>query len=143
MGSFQGFSRRNYLSERVVWKCDIENDDLTAIIRKLNTISKENIEDIETLIKKLQILDEIWQSLLEEPKDLIKGFIPIFDSLIREGYPDYEFDHSEIEDFIRERVKELISPTEEAVIEISPITEPTRQREMKIGTDTYEIRNSL
>jgi len=139
---FRAFQEGTTLAERVVWKTDIENDDITATIRKLNTISKENIEGIETLIKKLQILDEIWQSLLEEPRDLVKGFVPIFDGLIREGYPDYEFDHSEIEDFISERVKELISPTEETVIEPGPITEPTRPREMKIGTDTYEIRNS-
>ena len=142
---FRAFQKDTTMPERVVWKTDIENDDITATLRRLNTISKENIEDIETLIKKLQILDEIWQSLLDEPKDLVKGFIPIFDSLIREGYPDYEFDHSEIEDFIKERVKELISPTGEAVIEPSPIETTTwrgaRPREMKIGTDTYEIRN--
>ena len=139
---FRAFQEGTTMAERTVWKTDIENDDITATIRRLNTISKENIGDIETLIKKLQILDEIWQSLLDEPKDLVKGFVPVFDGLIREGYPGYEFEHSEIEDFIRERVKELISPTEEAVIEISPITEPSRPREMKIGTDTYEIRNS-
>jgi len=139
---FRAFQEGTTMAERTVWKADIENDDITATIRRLNTISKENIGDIETLIKKLQILDEIWQSLLDEPKDLVKGFVPVFDGLIREGYPGYEFEHSEIEDFIRERVKELISPTEEAVIEISPITEPSRPREMKIGTDIYEIRNS-
>jgi len=139
---FRAFQEGTTMAERVVWKVDIENDEITAIIRRLNTISKENIGDIETLIKKLQILDEIWQSLLDEPKDLVKGFIPVFDSLIREGYPDYEFDHSEIEDFIKERVKELISPAGEAIIEIGPSTEPSRPREMKIGTNTYEIRNS-
>lgn len=140
---FRAFQEGTTLAERVVWKTDIENDDITAIIRRLNTISKDNIEDIETLIKKLQILDEIWQSLLDEPKDLVKGFIPVFDNLIREGYPDYEFELSEIEDFIKERVKDLISPTEEVVIEPETTTwKGAYQREMKIGTDTYEIRNS-
>lgn len=140
---FRAFQKDTTMPERVVWKIDIENDDITATIRRLNTISKENIGDIETLIKKLQILDEIWQSLLDEPKDLVKGFVPVFDSLIREGYPDYEFDYSEIEDFIKERVKELISPTEEVIIEPEPATwKGTYQREMKIGTDTYEIGKS-
>lgn len=145
---FRAFQKDTTMPERVVWKTDIENDDVTATIRRLNTISKENIGHIETLIKKLQILDEIWQSLLDEPRDLVKGFIPVFDSLIREGYPDYIFDDSEIEDFIKERVKELIFPREEAPIEPGPLIEPTtllrgaRPREMKIGTDTYEIKNS-
>lgn len=144
---FRAFQEGTTMSERIVWKTDIENDELTASVRRLNTISKDNIDDIEKLIKKLQILDEIWHSLLDEPKDLVKGFIPVFESLIKEGYPEYEFEQTEIEDFIKERVKELISPIEETVIETIPITEPTERRgaqprKMKIGTDIYEIRNS-
>ncbi len=144
---FRAFQEGTTMAERIVWKTDIENDDITATIRRLNTISKGNIADIEKLIKKLQILDEIWHSLLDEPKDLVRGFIPVFDNLIKEGYPEYEFDQTEIEDFIKERVKELISPTEETIIEPIPITEPTERRgahprKMKVGTDTYEIRYS-
>jgi hypothetical protein len=144
---FRAFQEGTTMAERIVWKTDIENDDITATIRRLNTISKESITDIEKLIKKLQILDEIWHSLLDEPKDLVRGFIPVFDNLIKEGYPEYEFDQTEIEDFIKERAKELISPTEESIIEPVPITEPTgwrgaQPRKMNVETDTYEIRNS-
>lgn len=144
---FRAFQECTTMAEQIVWKTDIENDDITATIRKLNTISKENITDIEKLIKKLQILDEIWHSLLDEPKDLVRGFIPVFDNLIKEGYPEYEFDQTEIEDFIKERVKELISPTEEPIMEPLSITEPTewmgaQQRKMNIETDTYKIRHS-
>ena len=143
---FRAFQEGTTMAERIVWKTDMENDEITATIRRLNTISKENITDIENLIKKLQILDEIWHSLLDEPKDLVRGFIPIFESLIKEGYPEYEFDQTEIEDFIKERVKELVSPTEEVVIEPIPIAETMgrgiQPRKMKIGTDSYEIRNS-
>lgn len=143
---FRAFQEGTTLAERLVWKIDVEKDDITACIRRLNTISKGNIGDIEKLIKKLHILDEIWQSLLDEPKDVAKGFIPVFDSLIKEGYPDYQFDQSEIEDFIKERVKELISPTG---VEPEPIQTPepgegkvTHPQKMKIGADTYDIRNS-
>ena len=144
---FRAFEEGTTLAERIVWKIDIENDDTTATIRRLNTISKRNIADIEKLIKKQQILDEIWRSLLFEPKDLVRGFIPVFDSLINEGYSEYEFGQSEIEDFIEERVKELVSPKGDTVIEPVPIKEPPKwedhpQRKMKVGTDTYEIKYS-
>ena len=143
---FRAFQEGTTMAERIVWKNDVENDDITATIRRLNTISKENITDIENLIKKLQILDEIWHSLLDEPKGLVRGFIPVFDNLIKEGYPEYEFDQTEMEDFIKERVKELVSPAEEVIVE-PPITEPTehigvRPRKMKVGKDTHEIRKS-
>jgi len=74
------------MSERIVWKIDIESDELTASVRRLNTVSKNHIEK---LIKKLQILDEIWQSLVDEPDEIIKGLIPVFENaaewLIRKG----------------------------------------------------------
>lgn len=143
---FRAFQEGTTMSERTVWKIDIESDEQTASIRRLNTISKDNIENIENLIKKLQILDEIWKSLLDEPEEMIRGLIPIFDRLIKEGYPDYKFESPEIEDFLRERTKELITPPGE--IEVVPHPEPsvwegTRPRKMKIGSNTYEIRNSF
>lgn len=142
---FRAFQEGTTMEERIVWKTDIESDKQTASIRRLNTISKENIQNIENLIKKLQILDEIWQSLVDEPEEMIRGLIPVFNRLIKEGYPDYEFESPEIEDFLRERIKELITPVEEEVI---PPPEPpvwggTRPRKMKIGSNTYEIRNSF
>jgi hypothetical protein len=141
---FRAFQEGTTMSERIVWKTDIESDEQTASIRRLNTISKDNIENIENLIKKLQILDEIWQSLLDEPGEMIRGLLPVFGRLIKEGYPDYEFESMEVEDFLRERIKELITPIEE--IEYVPPEAPTwegaRPRRMKIGGDTFEIRNS-
>jgi len=142
---FRAFQEGTTISERIVWKIDIESDELTASIRRLNTISKDNINDIEKLIKKLQILDEIWQSLVDEPNEIIKGLIPVFKKLIKEGYPDYEFESIEIEDFLKERIKELITPAEETEYISPPETSAWgrgQPRRMKIGSDVFEIRNS-
>ncbi len=142
---FRAFQEGTTMSERIVWKTDIESDELSATIRKLNTISKANIENIENLIKKLRILDEIWQSLVDEPKEMIRGLIPVFDKLIKEGYPDYEFESLEIEDFLKEKIKELITP--ESMGEgggVGPIEPPIvpPPRKVRIGNDTFKIRNS-
>jgi len=142
---FRAFQEGTTMSERIVWKIDIESDELTASVRRLNTVSKDNIDVIEKLIKKLQILDEIWQSLVDEPDEIIKGLTPVFEKLIKEGYPDYEFESMEIEDFLKERIKELITPTEETEY-VSPSEtsawEGGQPRRMKIGSDVFEIRNS-
>lgn len=143
---FRAFQEGTTIAERIVWKTDVENDDLTAVVRRLNTISKENIENIEILIKKLQILDEIWQSLLDEPKEMIKGLIPVFHGLINEGYPNYDFETSDIEDFIKERIRELISPPNQIVPELGVEPESVqfaeRPRKMRIEHDVFEIRCS-
>jgi predicted type IV restriction endonuclease len=141
---FRAFQEGTTMAERIVWKVDLESEEITASIRRLNTISKNNIENIEILIRKQQILDEIWRSLLEEPKELIEGLIPVFDKLIKEGYQEYDFTSIEIEDFLKEKVRELISAPKEitGVAESDISKEEERPRKMEIGKDIFEIRNS-
>jgi hypothetical protein len=70
----------------------------------------------------------------------------VFEKLIKEGYPKYEFASLEMEDFIKEKVRELISPPTETVIEGTTQPESFEERvrhgKMKIGKDVFEIRNS-
>ncbi len=141
---FRAFQEGTTMAERIVWKTDIENDEVTAIVRRLSTISRDHIGDIDKLIEKLQILDEIWQSLLDEPKNLSKGFVPVFEDLIREGYPDYDFGATELEDFIQERVKEMFSPQADTPTRIPepPEWKPTGRRSMTIDRQPFEVRNS-
>ena len=145
---FRTFEEGKPIAKRIVWKIDIENDDITASVKRLNTISKENIEDIEMLNEKLQILDKVWLTFLEEPRDLIMGLIPIFQNLIKEGYPQYSFGSPELEDFIKERVQQLLLPSSQEFDEL-PVEEPAqekgvseRQQKMRLGKDSWEIRSS-
>jgi hypothetical protein len=142
---FRAFKTGIPVVERIVLRVDIENDDPTAINRKLGTISKENVENIENLIEKHKILDKIWQSLFDEPKEMIKGLVPIFEKLIREDYPDYTIEPSEIEDFMNERINELVLPKPTpAPIENPPHlpVPPNHPKIIRINGDSYEIRFS-
>jgi hypothetical protein len=144
----RSFEEGTTLTERIVWKTDLENEELPAVLRKIATISKANIEQIEVLVKKVQILDEIWQSLLDEPEEMIKGLMPVVKSIISQGYPDYRFEDTEIEDLLKERVKEIISgPSEEETPSETPI-EPISwrgesPRKMKLKGEVFELRNSF
>ncbi len=142
----RSFKEGTPVSERIVWKTDLENEELPAVIRKLTTISKTNIEHLEVLVKKVQILDEIWQSLLEEPKEMIKGLIPVVKSIITQGYSEYQFEDKEIEDFLRERIKKIISgQSEEGALpdtSMEPISLRSEgPRKMKLKDEFFEIRN--
>jgi hypothetical protein len=144
----RSFEEGTTLTERIVWKIDLENEELPAVLRKITAISKTNIEHIEALVKKVQILDEIWQSLLDEPEEMIKGLMPVVKSIISQGYPDYQFEDTEIEDLLKERVKEIISgPSgEEASFEISREPIPWREgrpRKMKLKGEVFKLRNSF
>ncbi len=144
----RSFEEGTTLTERIVWKTDLENEEMPAVLRKITTISKENIEHIEVLVRKVQILDEIWQSLLDEPEELIRGLMPVVKSLISQGYPGYQFEDTELEDLLKERVKEIISGPPEGVKEIEIPGEPIllrggSPRKMKLKGEVFELRNSF
>ncbi len=139
----RSFEEGTPLSERIVWKVDLEDEELTSVIRRLTTISKTNIENIELLVKKIQILDEIWQSLLEEPEEMIKGLIPVVRSIIVQGYPGYQFEDTEIEDLLKERLKEIILGISEEIpyeTSIEPISGKDSLRKMKLKGEVFEFR---
>ncbi|MBU2436521.1 MAG: hypothetical protein KKE55_02345 [Candidatus Omnitrophica bacterium] len=145
----RSFEEGTTVTERIVWKTDLENEELPAVLRKITTISKTNIEHIENLVKKVQILDEIWQSLLDEPEEMIKGLMPVVKSIISQGYPDYQFEDTEIEDLLKERVKEIISgpsgegTSSETSIESIPWRGGGSPRKMKLKGEVFELRNSF
>jgi hypothetical protein len=143
----RSFEEGTSLTERIVWKADLENEELPAVSRKIVTISKTNIEHIEVLVKKAQILDEIWQSLLDEPEEMIKGLMPVVKSIISQGYPDYQFEDTEIEDLLKERIKEIISgPSKDETLYDTSIESISWRREsprkMKLKGEVFEIQNS-
>ena len=144
----RSFEEGTTLTDRIVWKTDLENEELPAIIRKITTVSKTKIEHIEVLVKKAQILDEIWQSLLDEPEEMIKGLMPVVKLIITQGYPDYQFEDTEIEDLLKERVKEIISgPSEEETPSEAPIETISWRsgspRKMKLKGEIFELRKSF
>lgn len=148
----RSFVKDTTLTMRAIWKADLENEELPDAIRKIASISKTNIEHtmeyIEVSAKKIQILDEIWRSLLDEPEEIIKGLMPVIKSIISQSYPDSPFEDTEIEDFLKERVKEIISclSEEEAQTETPIESIPWRggsPRKMKLKGEAFELRNSF
>jgi len=79
---------------------------------------------------------------------MIKGLMPVVKLIITQGYPDYQFEDTEIEDLLKERVKEIISgPSEEETPSEAPI-EPISwrsgsPRKMKLKGEVFELRNSF
>lgn len=139
----RSFEEGTTLMERVVWKVDLEDKDLAGAIRKFNTISKGEIERIEALVRKIQILEEVWHSFLEEPKEIIKGLTSVFQSIIKQRYSNYNFDDVEIQEFIGEKFMEILSiPERELSFEGEEERVEGRPRRIKLPGESYEIRKS-
>jgi len=144
----RSFEEGTTLAERVVWRADLENEELPSLSRKLATVSRSGVEQIEVLVKKVEILDEIWQSLLDEPENMIKAVIPLVKSTIAQGYPAYQFEETEIEDLLRERIQAMVTPSPEAAIpsgaDAEPVARPKGEgrRRMKLAGQVSELRYS-
>ena len=135
---FRSFEEGTTVEQRTIWKVDIFEDHKTTILSRLNTITKDNIEKVDSLVNKLQILDQIWKEIIEDPTYFVKGLSQAVDTLCRERCPDEHFDQIEIEDFLQERIDNLLSPKEETLptpkVKPTPIT-GTEAEKIKINRD--------
>ncbi len=139
----RSFEEGKTLSERIIWKADLESEPLTAVCRKLTTISEVKIHQIETLVKRVQILDEIWESLLSNPEGIVEGLVPVVESLVNQGYSEHQFDIAEVEDFLWERVNELLSPSEDDPPKTTEITSGHGDiRQIELPGEAFDIRNA-
>jgi hypothetical protein len=143
----RAFEEGTTLRERIIWEADLENEDLSAAFRKISTLSKTNIENIEVLVKKPQILNEIWQSLiLNKPEEIIKGLIPVVKSMISQGYKDYHFEDEEIESLLKEKIEIVSDRLEEASLTETPVEFVSQNKKtpqkMKLGDKVFEINNA-
>jgi ribosomal protein L36 len=140
---FKSFQKDTSISERIIWKVNLENEELSEASRKLVTISKTNIENIEFLVKKNEILNDVWQSLVkEQPKEMIKSLLSFVKSIITQDYPGYHFEDSEIENFLEGKIAKIAEmfsrlPGKEP----SPGDESSSKgpRRMKIKNEIFEF----
>jgi hypothetical protein len=74
--------------------------------------------------------------------------MPVVKSIISRDYLDYQFEDTEIEDLLKEKVKEIISGTsEEETLTETPTETISRRgespRKMKLKGEIFELRNSF
>ena len=141
---FKTFEKNTTFRDRKVWAVDIENEDKTAVERKLNTIAKNNIHEIKKLIEKMSMLDEVWESLKNDPTKIAPVIAPVFDNLIKEAYPKCQISQDEIKDFIAEKIKDLFNiktdiPEDEVVNEDQHGGKP---EEMTIKNEKFKIQKA-
>ena len=107
---FRTFLKGTTLKERIIWEIDFEKDSKDLINSKLKTIDYNNIENLEKLIKKDEILGNAWQNLLNNPEYLFPKLGHIFKDSIDVNSIDAEFQDEEIESYLKIRFNELIAP---------------------------------
>jgi hypothetical protein len=90
-------------------------------------------------------LDEIWQSLLDEPEEMIKALTPVIQSTILQVYSNYQFEDAEIESLLKERIKGIASqppePSEPETEPAGPSSGGSSQKRMKLADEVYPLHS--
>jgi predicted type IV restriction endonuclease len=141
---FRSFQEGTNIKERIIWRINIENDDINEIIRKLEIIKKENIENIEENIKnlkKLENLERVWDIFIKDK--LINYFATTF----KEYFPNYESNLNEIKEFLNKKIEltKYIQTTEQQLKTIEDTITfndiPKLPFRIKIEKDEYYIKH--
>ncbi|WP_027003101.1 type I restriction enzyme HsdR N-terminal domain-containing protein [Hugenholtzia roseola] len=100
-------------SERVVWIADLEKDDTNFgnTIKKLITISYDNIEKLESSIQTIMLLESTWTTVCPTSQDLVKLVSSFVRDKVNTENPNFLIDFSDIENFVEGKISELFDIT--------------------------------
>lgn len=104
----KSFEEDTKISDRIVWKINLEKDDLTYCKERLDSISKNNIKNLdrsELFNIKQNILNKSWSSLKENPNLIIKNVLSCMKEILNDNQQSkITISDQEIEDFIKQYI---------------------------------------
>jgi len=114
-------------NERIVWIADLEKteNEISNIIKKLVTVSYENIEKLESSIQRIKVLESVWTSLCPNPEELIKLISYSVKEKAKKENPSITMEISDIETFVESKITELFDvnlPEKENIVKITEDT---------------------
>ena len=94
-------------AERIVWIADLKTESIENVSRKISSFSYQNIEKLTTLIELSKTLELVWDSLIENTRDIGKVVAEQIKSRLQKDYPKTKIDAEEIEKFVLGKLTEL------------------------------------
>ena len=80
-------------AERIVWIADLKTESIENVSRKISSFSYQNIEKLATLIELSKNLELVWDSLIENTRDIGKVVAEQIKSRLRKDYPKTKIEH--------------------------------------------------
>lgn len=93
--------------DRIARQINLLKDDIGKCCNFLNYLRYEKIEDLKDETKKYKLLEETWQTILNDQNELIKPLIKALQNKLLASHPDNDFQQMELEDFVSNKTSEL------------------------------------
>jgi len=132
-------------ADRVVWSIDVFEGEPEDSIRYLRQISRDMIPNLEKIRAYLSAFDTVWETVLQKPELIVKGLTSVVVEEMKESHPSIEFESDDLQEFLFDRVTELIEPSEVQVISGTPTSVPVITQsltEMKIDGTRFPVTKS-
>ncbi|MCM8774718.1 MAG: hypothetical protein NC820_08350, partial [Candidatus Omnitrophica bacterium] len=142
---FKSFEEGKSIRERVIWKINIQEDSEERIFKRLQTISKEGIDNLDILLEKEKLLEQTWNDIfISSDSNLIKAMLGVIKNKLISGKQIEELMPSdeEVEEFVRMKLKENFFG-QQPVIEEPPITISGERKGIKIKGEFIPIDSSF
>lgn len=86
--------------QRVVWSINFEKDNPEDALVKLDTLTFQNIDNLNELTKKLKTLDRVWTEIINDRDLLANVLSKVIQDKIKESNQNLAFSSNEIKDYI-------------------------------------------
>ncbi len=93
--------------DRIVWEVDLEVDKPEFVAQSLKSFSYQNIDLLDTLLKKSKLLDDVWKSSIKTTDDIIALVSDIIYNKVKKSNPGFKIESSDIQAYTRNKIDEL------------------------------------
>lgn len=130
--------------ERIIWRVDTESDHMQTLLRNLNLLDRQNIGKLEEIVSKLNNLYKAWSVLIEDSDAFGNAIAPVLKRFASKE-SSFIYEDEEIESFVKEKLQELLSPSEDLSSETTHVdTERNSQdsekyTRMYLGNERFDI----
>ncbi|MCY0908771.1 MAG: type I restriction endonuclease [Sulfobacillus thermotolerans] len=137
------FKQGTRSTDRIIWTADLENETPNSLLRKLSMLHRTHISELDSLVQKAQLVEEVWTSILADPKQFGLAISPVVQDMLRDAYPEFDFSLEELQDYLTEKVEELL---QNSIDEPTPeqddlLVKESDLRTISISGKTYSIKH--
>ncbi len=93
--------------DRIIWEIDLEADKIEFVAKSLMSFDYQNIDTLDTLLKKSKLLDQAWKSIIQDTESVVNIIADKLLSKAKNIEPHFKIDLADLKSFTKNKVREL------------------------------------
>ena len=94
-------------TDRIIWEVDLEKDKINFVSKSLMSFAYNNIDVLDTLLKKSKLLDTAWKSTVNNTDDITSIISEKILKKAKNIEPNFKIETTDLHSFVKNRINEL------------------------------------